>query len=353
MRNYQLGKILFPFLIILLVVTCIYLYLPKHSDANQTFANKPVIVSAVNVTMQTQSIDLESLGTSRANEAIFIKSAQNDYVTEVFFNDGDIVKKGQVLVQLNSEQEKSAVAELQINLKEEQRQLNRLTELAKSQATAKSLLEEQRSKFEATQVQLASATIKLAEMTITAPFSGRLGQRLISPGAFITSANEITTLDDISTIKVDFNVPEKYLAALKPNMVVTAKSPAYPDITFSGVLSNISSRINPATRSVPVTASFDNKNQQLRSGMLLHTFVKLSEFNAILVPEIAIIPIENQHFVYVVENGLANRKEVTILQRLHGQVAIAQGLSEGQQVVTEGIIKIRPGSSVEVKGDAQ
>lgn len=350
MRNQQSGKTLFPFLIILLAAICVYLYLPNTATATQTRSAKPVTVKAITTQLHTQSIDIQALGTSRANQEIIIRSAQSDYVASVFFDDGDQVEKNQILVELNHAEEAARVEELTINLKEEKRQLERLNKLAKTQSTAKSLLEEQRSRFEATQVQLAAAKIRLSEMTITAPFSGRLGQRMISAGAYINSNTDITTLDDISVIKVDFNVPEKYLAQLTEGMTVNATSPAYPSITFTGQLSNISSRINATTRSIPVTASFSNENKKLRAGMLMYASLQLSELNALIIPEKSIIPIEDQHFVYVIEEGKAVKTAVVIEQRIHGNVAIKSGLKAGQQVITEGIIKIRPGRDVVVKG---
>ncbi|WP_462164726.1 efflux RND transporter periplasmic adaptor subunit [Pseudoalteromonas xiamenensis] len=350
MHSHQSGKALFPFIMLVLLGLCVYLYLPKADGQTQLGAQQ-VEVSAHKVMMDNQPVTVDGVGSARANQAIDITSAQNDYVTSIYFKDGDTVLKGQKLVQLQDQQERLQVSELTINLKEQTRQLERLAELAKSQSAAKSQLEEQRSKVDALTAQLDAAKTKLAEMTISAPFAGTLGRRSISVGAYVTTNTVITTLDDLSVIKVDFQVPEKYLAQLQIGMRVTALSDAYPNAPFEGVLSHVDTRIDDKTRSVSVTAKFNNPKHYLRPGMLLFTKLQLAEVSALMVPEKAIIPIQDKHFVFAIgDDGKAHRTQVKIQTRFSGWVAIASGLEEGQQVITEGTLKLREGSAVSVKG---
>ncbi|MFY8274108.1 efflux RND transporter periplasmic adaptor subunit [Pseudoalteromonas sp. SSDWG2] len=349
----QSGKVVFPVFILIFLGLSIYLYLP-HGQSQQNGRNmQPTKVLAHTVTNDQRAVTVEGIGSSRANQAIYIKSAQNDYIDSIHFDDGEHVKAGQLLVQLRDKEEQLRVAELQANLSEVKRQLDRLTELARSQATAKSLLEEQRAKYEATQAQLEAAKTKLAEMKVSAPFAGILGKRMVSKGAFVSTSTEITSLDDISVIKVDFNVPEKYLAQLSMGMNVTARSDAYPDRTFTGTVTHVSSRIDMATRSVPISASFTNKDNMLRPGMLLNTALELKTYEALLVPEKAIIPRQNKHFVFKIVDGIAQQVEVKVDKRYDGWVGISSGLQSGDQVVTEGIIKIRNGSPVNAQENDQ
>ncbi|MDN3378848.1 MULTISPECIES: efflux RND transporter periplasmic adaptor subunit [unclassified Pseudoalteromonas] len=350
MYSKQSGKALFPFIITLLLGLCVYLYLPNSQGEQLGYTPTATQVTAHTVASEENAVLIEAIGSARANQAIYIKSAQSDYVTDIFFNDGDLVSKGQKLVQLQSQQEQLTVEELAINLREEKRQLERLTELSRSQATAKSLLEEQLSRVDATQAQLENAKTKLAEMTIKAPFSGILGKRQISIGAYVSNSTIITSLDDISIIKVDFKVPEKYLAQLNVGMKVMTQNDAYPEKTFTGKVTHVSARIDAVTRSVEVTASFSNKSGLLRPGMLLNTALQLSSNQAMMVPEKAVIPQQDKHYVFQIEDGVATKVEVHVAGRHNGWVAIDQGISNGQQVVTEGIIKIRSGSKVTVKG---
>lgn len=349
MHAKQSGKALFPLICFVLFGLCIYLYLPESQGQQNTRNANATPVQAHQVAISRQANIIESLGTARANQAVTLVSAQSDYIKNIFFDDGDTVKKGQLLVELQDAEEKTRVEELEILLKEEKRKLKRLQQLAKTQATARSALDEQEASYEATKTQLASAKIKLAEMKLYAPFSGKLGLREVSTGTFVNTSTEITTLDDTSVIKTDFNVPEKYLAQIAIGMTVTATSPAYPTKTFSGKVSHIASRIDAATRSIKITANFDNKDNMLRTGMLLYTQLELSAQNTLMVPEKSLIPQQDKHFVYVINDNVIEKRQVTIGLRRGGWVAIGSGLSEGEQIVTEGIIKVRPNSQVTIK----
>ncbi|BBN82870.1 MexH family multidrug efflux RND transporter periplasmic adaptor subunit [Pseudoalteromonas sp. A25] len=351
MFTQQSGKALFPFIILLLIAITGYLYLPSTQGKMTRGANSATTVNAQTVTKQSKTISLSAVGSARANHAVHISSAQNDYITHIYFNDGDEVKQGEPLVQLQSQQEKFAVKELKINLKEQQRQLKRLEDLAKSQSAARSQLETQRSIVDALQASLQLEQSKLDELLINAPFSGVLGKRLVSVGSFVSSNTPITTLDDISIIKVDFHVPEKHLGTLKLGMTVVGKSDAYSNQTFAGTVTHIDPRIDSDTRTVQVTASFDNTNALLRPGMLMHIELQLTSLHAVMLPEKSVIPRQDKHYVYVIdEQNKAQQVQINILARFKGWVAISSGVEQGQQVITEGVIKIRPGSNVMVKG---
>jgi membrane fusion protein (multidrug efflux system) len=345
----QSGKALFPLIALILFGLCTYLYLPESNGQQNNRQAMPINVQAHQVAISRKANIIEALGTARANQAITLISAQSDYIKEIFFDDGDQVTKGQILIELQDEEETKRVQELEISLREEERKLKRLEQLAKTQAAARSALDEQKASFDATVVQLAGAKIKLSEMKLYAPFSGTLGQRAVSKGAFVNSSTKITTLDDTSIIKADFSVPEKYLAQIALGMTVMATSPAYPSAQFSGQVTHIASRIDTNTRSVEITASFDNNEQLLRTGMLLYSQLELSAEQTIMIPEKALIPQQSTHFVYVINDGKAAKREVKIGLRMGGWVAIKTGLAEGETVITEGIIKVRPDSPVIIK----
>jgi len=351
MYNKQSGKVLFPVLIVILIAISGYFYLPVSHSKTGPSSRPATQVAAHTVSTDIKSISIDAVGTARANQAINIISAQSDYIESLAFKDGEFVQAGQVLATLRDKQERLTVKELKINLKEQQRQLKRLQELARSQSAAQSQLEEQASEVDALQAKLANAESKLQEMIIKAPFAGVLGKRLVDVGSFVNSNTPFTTLDDISVIKVDFQVPEKYLAQLTQGMLVSAISDAYPNAPFTGEVTHIEPRINQATRSVSVTASFENEANLLRPGMLMQVALELGRIEALMVPEKSIIPRQDNHFVYIIDdNNKAQQVKVELLERFHGWVAIKSGLEVGQQVITEGTIKIRPGSSVTTQG---
>ncbi|RRS08945.1 efflux RND transporter periplasmic adaptor subunit [Pseudoalteromonas sp. J010] len=349
--RHQSGKALFPFIIIVLVAISGYLYLPASQGKANGRAVSATPVQAHTVAKEERVITVNSIGSARANQAINVTSAQSDYIAQLYFDDGGVVKQGDKLVQLRDAEEKLDIKALKVTLKEEIRQLNRLKDLAKTQSAARSQLEAQSAKVDSLTAQLEATKTKLAEMTVYAPFDGLLGTRNVSIGSFVNNSTVITTLDDISIIKVDFQVPEKYLAQLQLGMQVSANSEAYPAQTFTGKVSHIDPRINEQTRSVRVTASFTNTEYRLRPGMLLHIALELARFEALVVPEKSIIPRQDKHYVFIVDKeGKAQQREVHLQTRFSGWVAIDKGLAEGQQVITEGTLKIRSGSKVEIKG---
>jgi membrane fusion protein (multidrug efflux system) len=291
---------------------------------------------------------IEAVGNARANEQVLITSKYADLVDEVSFNDGDLVSKGDILVRLNSQEEAAKVKELEANLAESVAQLNRYQDLFDKKATSKSQVDQQEAQTKAIAAQLLSAKTKLNDLIITAPFDGILGFRQISVGAYVKAGDVITSLDDLSTVKVDFSVPERFYTAVSVGQTIKATNTASRDKVFSGKVTSVDPRIDNATRMVKVRAEIPNSALLLRAGMLLNINVERSVEQVLQVPESAIIPIEDKHFVFVIDSGKALRKEVQTNRRKPGIVEITGGLAEGEPVVVEGALKLRDGTAVNV-----
>ncbi|RHW77441.1 efflux RND transporter periplasmic adaptor subunit [Colwellia sp. RSH04] len=349
MSNDQTISSRLPLLTILTVLIGLVVYLQWPASEQQRKSYKR-IVSVKNATVaMAEFVDsVEGVGTARANEKVLITSKYSDLVEEVFFQDGQIVKRGDVLVRLNNQEELAKVKEYEANLSESVAQLNRLTELLTTKATSKSIVDQQEAKTKAISAQLSSARTRLEELTIKAPFSGMLGFREISRGAYINSGSVITSLDDVSTIKVDFTLPERLLTKVHVGQKISATNSAYKDKKFIGEISSIDSRIDASTRSIKVRAKLPNDNLNLRPGMMLNIQVVLLVEELLQLPESTIIPIEDKHYVFVIEDDLATRKEVTIGRRQAGIVEVLSGVKQGEQVVVEGALKLRDGANVKV-----
>ena len=151
----------------------------------------------------------------------------------------------------------------------------------------------------------------------------------------------------MSIIKLDFSVPETYLSLLHPGLALAARSVAYPDRTFEATVRTIESRIDPVTRAATVRALVDNDDLLLRPGMLLTVNLVTQERQALMVPEDALVQRSDQVYVFVVEEGIADIREVRHGTRYQGWVEITSGLSAGEAVITEGVIKVRPGMPVQ------
>ncbi|MFT4924561.1 MAG: membrane fusion protein (multidrug efflux system) [Phenylobacterium sp.] len=340
-----------PFIIAIIAMAALVAWLNQPAPAKKAKrVAKPTTVVTNEVKQAPFRDIIEAIGTANANEQVSVFPRYAGMVKTVPFSDGQLVKKGQLLATLHSEQEQAEVKALAANLAEAQSQLTRLMDLRRTNATSQSQLEEQQAKTSAIDARLEKAKARLAEFDITASFDGVLGLRLISPGAFISTSDKITSLDDISIIKVDFTVPERYLTTVAIGQTIEASSIAYHNESFSGQISSINSRLDPVTRAVKIRAQIDNTDMRLHPGMLLNILLERSVENTIMINESAIIPIEDKHYVYTAKHSKAQRIEVQIGRRRPGQVEVLSGLSSGQQVVVEGAIKLSDGAAIKIKG---
>jgi len=333
----------------ILISLIVYLQWPETTTAQEK-KQRTVSVKTAIIALAEFRDAVEAIGTSRANEQVLITSKYSDLVEDISFQDGQTVKKGDILVRLNSQEEAARVKELQANLAESVAQLNRFQDLFEKKATSKSLVDQQEAKTKAIAAQLLIAKIKFDDFTIKAPFSGVLGFREISLGAFINVGDVIASLDDLSVIKVDFSVPERYLTTVAIGQAIEATNTAYRSKVFTGKITSIASRIDPVTRTLKVRAEIPNVDHKLRAGMLLSLQVVRNIEQILQVPESAVIPIEDKHFVYIVEAGKAIMKQLEIGRRHRGFVEVLSGVDVGTEVVIEGALKLRDGTNVSVLG---
>ncbi|MFQ3288685.1 MAG: membrane fusion protein (multidrug efflux system) [Alteromonadaceae bacterium] len=338
-----------PLFIIIIVLISLIAYLTWPEKQVEKSQYKRFVAVKMTPVILTDFIEsVEAVGTASANEQVKITSKKSDLVDEVYFSDGEKVKKGELLVTLNNQEEHAKVSELSANLLESQAHLKRLSDLLLSNATSMSLVEQQVAKTKAIEAQLLSAQARLNDTGIRAPFAGVLGFREISRGAYIDAGTIITSLDDLSQIKVDFYLPERLFTKINIDQKITAFNTAYDEKAFVGKVIAIDSRIDPKTRSMKVRAIIANPSGKLRPGMLLNISVLLQIEKIFQLPESAIIPIEDKHYVFVVNEEKALRKRIEIGRRHPGFVEISSGLIEGELVVVEGALKLRDGTAVTI-----
>lgn len=307
----------------------------------------PVIVVTATVAPVEWRDTIEALGTARANESVTLTAKVSETVRRVGFDSGDVVRAGDVIVDLSSGQQLAGLEEARAAYQEAERQLARGQELAQSKIISESQLDTQRSTRDAARARMDVVRAQLSDRVITAPFDGILGLRRVSPGTLVTPGTPIATLDDISVIKLDFSVPERYLAVLSKGQDVAAHSETWPDRDFAGSVASVDSRVDPVTRSVTVRAEIPNPERLLRPGMLLSVRLYRAPRSAIVVPEIAVVQVGTEAFVYrVTKEGTAERATVQLGARRRGEVEIAAGLAAGDRIVTEGSNKLREGARV-------
>lgn len=297
---------------------------------------------------------IEAIGTARANESVTITAQISDTVKEVHFSDGGSVEAGTILVTLTNVEERANVSAALANYTEAKQQFDRTKTLVDQGNLSQASMDAATSALNQARGQLNAARARAGDYVISAPFAGVLGLRQVSPGTLVSPGTAVTTLDDISVIKLDFSVPERFISTVAPGQEIVAGAAAYPGREFRGLVTTIDSRIDPITRAVIVRAEIENSDSALRPGMLLTVDLVSNLTEAVSLPEKALIPIGDDQFVFLVTaGGTAERTEVTIGRRYGDRVEILSGLSEGDLVVTAGTMRLRPGAPVRIQSEEE
>jgi len=314
-------------------------------------ASQPPLVTVSRVKKDRVYDTVEALGTAQANESVTINAKVTDTVRHVNFSDGDYVDAGAVLAELTNQEEEASLAEARANLEDAENELRRQEDINAKGLGSKSTLDTARSRVAAQQARYNAVVARLKDRLILAPFGGLLGFRQVSPGTMVSPNTAITTIDDVSTIKLDFTVPESFLASMVPGARVIAQSVSYPNRNFEGIVKTVGSRIDPITRAATVRAHIPNADRSLRPGMLLTVQVLTAQHLALVVPESAVFQVQNRAYVYRVDDFVAHQQQVEVGGRHFGTAEVLSGLQEGDVIVVEGIVKLREGIKVRYEGE--
>ena len=316
------------------------------------FKRPPIQVEAVAVQSQELSDVIEALGTARANESVTLSAKLTDTISKIDFEDGQLVAAGAVLVELTNTEQTALLAEAKANLDDAQRQLTRMQDLYAKRSVPVSDLDEAQARYNGMRARYDSVVARLDDRLIRAPFAGLLGFRQVSAGTLVSPNAPITTLDDISTIKLDFAVPEVHLAALEPGLSLTARSSAYPDRDFPATVQTIDSRIDPIARTALVRARIENEDGALRPGMLLTVRLQARGRMATVVPETALLQRSGGVYVYTLAQGdVATLTPIKTGVRYQGMAEVINGLQLGERVISAGVLKVRDSAQVMVRND--
>ena len=296
----------------------------------------PVPVTVVAVEEQAFSDRVSALGTLLAWESVDITASVSQIITDLRFEDGQQVAAGDVLALLKQDEEQATLRELQESLKDASREVRRLENLARQNQVAQTELDRARTQAEITRHRIEQVRARIADRTVVAPFPGVLGLREVSEGALVTPGQRLTTLDDISRMRLEFSLPATRLGFLAIGREVTARAPAF-DRAFDGVVSAIDSRIDPVARAVTARAVVENPDNLLRPGLLMEVELRGAERRALLVPEESLQSRATEHFVWQLRGDSAQRVPVTIGSRIPGWVEVTGGLQAGDRVVRDGV----------------
>ncbi len=297
--------------------------------------------------MKSFPLAVEALGNASANEAVEIHPEITARLTAISFEEGQLVEAGDRLVELENVEPLADLASARASLVDSQSQYRRSQKLFKTNAVAESELQQLEARREADRAAVAAAEARVEDTVIRAPFSGRLGLRRVSAGSLVSPTTIITTLDDTSFIKLDFDIPEIYLSRIEMGLSVIARSAAWPDVEFAGRVTAVDSRVDPVSRTVMVRSSIPNGEGRLRAGMFLTVTLLKENIEALMIPEQALVPERSIQSVFVVTtSNIVEQRQVKTGRRRPGEVEILEGLEPGEQVISEGMQKARDGQAV-------
>ena len=342
----------FQVIVITLLLVTLSAGCSQESDSNRQ-AGGPRVARVITQRVELQPMidEIQALGTAHANESIDIQPRIASLIERIAFREGQLVGKGDLLVELEDNEIVAGLALAEASLSESRSLYNRSQSLADSQAISASSLEGLVAQVRVDEARVEAARARLDNTVIRAPFAGRIGLRRVSPGSLVNNQTVITTLDDVSRIKLDFSVPETFLTVVSEDMRIVARSLVYPGRVFPGIVASIDTRLDPVSRSVKVRAIIPNPDEALKPGMFLTVDLQRDRGEVLLAPEQAIVPEGTAQYVFVVTDGVAEKRAVQLGRRVPGFVAIDSGISAGEAIVTEGTHKVRDGSEVEVIAD--
>tara|TARA_R110002049_G_scaffold2743_5_gene21135 strand:- start:12330 stop:13370 length:1041 start_codon:yes stop_codon:yes gene_type:complete len=310
-----------------------------------------VIVSPV--TKSTFSDRVEALGTSKANETVLITTDIVEKISSIHFEDGQQVKKDALLVVLDKNEQEADLKAAQAALLEAQQSYTRARNLQDSNALSKATVQQRYSELERNKALVESIKSRIESFVITAPFDGVLGLREVSVGALVQPGDTITTIDDLSVIKVDFDVPSVFLSTLEPGLKIIGKVEAFQDRVFEGRVQTVNTQIDPVTRTVKVRAILPNEDRALKPGLLMSIVLLKNTRDTLLIPEESLIKRADKNFVFlaVEENNktVAREREIKIGAREPGVIEVLSGLDISDRIVSHGMLKISDGVEIVVK----
>jgi membrane fusion protein, multidrug efflux system len=324
----------------------------------------PVTVTAMPAASESWQPQINAVGSLRGVRGVDVASEIAGIVRSLHFKSGDEVKAGQVLVQLNADADVA-----QLNALEAAADLANTTyERDKAQYAARAIsqatLDAAAADFKSKRAQVAQQRALVDKKTITAPFAGRLGISTVNPGQYLNPGDKIVTLQSLDPVYVDFYLPQQQLSSIAIGQIVNVTTDSYPGQTFTGKISAVSPKVDPATRNVQVEATVANPKHELLPGMYAAVHVDAGAAQQHLtLPQTAVTFNPYGESVYIVEPGekgadgkpalVAKQSFVTVGDTRGDQIAILDGVKEGDMIVTSGQLKLKNGSTVIINNKVQ
>jgi membrane fusion protein (multidrug efflux system) len=312
----------------------------------------PVEVGRVEATSIAD--DAQAVGSVRAHQGVMLRPEVSGRISKINFRDGQRVRRGQLLVQLDDTLQGAQLQQAQAQASIARTNLQRNRELVAQNFVSASVVDQSAAALEVAEAQVALAQAQLARMRIVAPFDGVAGISNVNLGDYVKDGADLVNIEDTSSMWVDFRLAERFLASLKTGQNVEVQLDAMPDRKFTGEVEAIDALLDANGRSLLVRARLRNPGGELRSGMFARARVVFSmRANALVVPEEALVPQGGKQYLVKVVDGpngkVAQRLEARIGLRLPGKAEILEGVRAGDMVVTAGQARLMRGDAVPVR----
>jgi RND family efflux transporter MFP subunit len=305
-----------------------------------------VNIVAVPVATDNTGDTVMALGTAEAAQSVVLYPQVSGVIAEVPMAPGRAVKAGDLLFRLQNDEENVAVEKAKIALDQAKSTLERQQTLAKSKTISSVALSDSETAVRLADVELKSAEIDLDRRDIRAPFAGVTGLTDISIGDFVTTTTALATLDDMSLMHVDFEIPERWAAAVAEGQSVAASAQGMPGSQFAGRITGIDNRIDETTRTLRLKAEVPNPDGALKPGMAVLVKLRFDTGKQLTVPSLAVQWDRRGSFVWKVVGDAVKRADVAIMKRESGIVVVNGDVAEGDKVVVEGLMRLRDGAKV-------
>jgi membrane fusion protein (multidrug efflux system) len=296
---------------------------------------------------------VRAVGTLEANESVIVRPEIAGVVNHIGFTEGQPVRKGAVLVELDDSELRAEVEQTEAELKIAKLTYDRMKQLVGSQNTyvSQQQIDQAVSAVATARARHTMYLTRLAKTRVRAAFAGHVGIRRISLGDYVQAGQDLVNLEDLSTLKIDFKVPETFLNRLALGQPIEVETDAYPDRIFTGEVYAVDPRIDAASRAVHLRASIANVEEQLRPGLFVNVDLMFGENpRALLIPEEAVVHQREKTFVYRIVGETARLSEVTLGTRERGLVHVVSGIGEQDRIVAVGHHKLKDGSAVQAVG---
>lgn len=311
-------------------------------------------VRAAPVAVDTVVDEIRATGEIEALQSIALQPEVSGRLVEILVREGTEVRRGTGLFRIDDAELRSEVDRLEADMELAEQALARTRDLLERDASSAADLERAEATARSTRAQLALQQTRLRRTVVRAPFTGIVGERLVSLGDYVTPATPLTTLQTVDPQRASFQVPERYAQELAEGQTVEFSVAAFPDRRFTGTVDFVDPRVELPGRTITVKAVVENPERVLRPGMFVEARLATEvRPDALVVPEEAILPLGGTNYVWAItDEGTANRVEVELGVRVPGSVEVRGGVTAGQRVVTRGHAMLFPGAPVQILEDA-